>query len=285
MHDDARRGETKLHHENILHAGRFPVQELNPLGVLKLNPVTFPMAKKRNAQDVVLVTGGAKRIGKAICLSLSSRGYAIALHYHHSVHEAERTAKAIRQKGGTCELFPCDLSDEQQVTALIPGVLKKFSRLTVLINNASIFEPSTIKSPDLKSFDRHFTVNFKAPYILTSQFARNSRKGHIINVLDTHITDHKTSYADYLLSKKALGELTKLSAVELAPHIRVNGIAPGLIFAPAQAGPGHLEKLAKKVPLKQKGDVSQIVRSIEFLLNNPYITGQIIFNDGGEHLI
>jgi pteridine reductase len=243
------------------------------------------MVKKIKPQDVVLVTGGAKRIGGAICLSLASMGYKIALHYNTSGLEAKNTAAAIRRKGGTCELFSCDLSDEQQTIALIPSVLKKFSKLSVLINNASIFEPATIKSSNLISLNKHFAVNFKAPYILTTQFAKKCRKGHILNILDTHITGNKTTHANYLLSKKTLGELTKLSAVELAPHIRVNGISPGLIFPPAKAAPGYLEKRAKGIPLRKKGHINQIIQSIEFLLNNPYLTGQIIYNDGGEHLI
>ena len=285
MHDDARRRETKLHNENILYVGRFSIEEFNPLRIPEFNHITGSMKKRPKAQGAALVTGGAKRIGKAICLSLSSMGYKIALHYHKSGTEAKRVAKTIWQKGGICELFSCDLSDEHQTIALIPSVLKKFSRLNVLINNASIFEPTTIKSSELIWLDRHFAVNFKAPYVLTAQFARKCQKGHIINILDTHIVDNKTSHANYLLSKKALGELTKLSAVELGPYIRVNGVSPGLIFPPAQARTGYLEKRAKNIPLKKKGDVNQITRSIEFLLNNPYLTGQIIFNDGGEHLM
>jgi pteridine reductase len=243
------------------------------------------MVKKNKTQGAVLVTGGAKRIGKAICLSLSAQGYKIALHYNQSSAQAKSVAKTIRQSGGTCELFSCNLSDEQQTTSLISDVLKKFSRLNVLINNASMFKAATIKSSNLRSLNQHFAVNFKAPYILTAQFSRKCQKGHIINILDTHITNNNTSHANYLLSKKALGELTKLSAVELGPNIRVNGISPGLIFPPEKAKSGYLEKRAKKIPLKKRGDVGQITQSIEFLLNNPYLTGQIIFNDGGEHLI
>jgi NAD(P)-dependent dehydrogenase (short-subunit alcohol dehydrogenase family) len=243
------------------------------------------MAKNHPRSKIVLITGGAKRIGKEICLSLSQKGYAIALHYNHSVGAAKEIAKTIRKKGGTCKIFPCDLSNEEETAALIANVLKEFSLLDVLINNASVFKPTPIKKFHSGSLDRHFAINFKAPYILTAQFAKKCKKGHIINILDTHITDNKRPQADYLLSKKTLAELTKLSAVELAPRIRVNGIAPGLILPPAGAKPHYLEKLAKKVPLKQKGTVKQIVQCVEFLIDNPYLTGQIIYNDGGEHLI
>ncbi|MBN1870509.1 MAG: SDR family oxidoreductase [Candidatus Omnitrophica bacterium] len=243
------------------------------------------MSKRLKFQGVALVTGGAKRIGKSLCLSLSAIGYKIALHYNTSGVEAQRVADTIRRNGGTCELFPCDLCDSRQTSELIPRILKKFSRLNVLINNASVFDPATIMNFDGRSLDRHFAVNFKAPYVLTACFAKLCKKGNIVNLLDAHIIHNKTSYTNYLLSKKALCEFTKLSAVELAPHIRVNGIAPGLIFPPIGAKSGYLEGLAKKVPLKRKGDVTQIAQSVKFLLDNPYLTGQIIFNDGGEHLI
>lgn len=232
-----------------------------------------------------LVTGGTKRIGKAICDYLASRGYAMALHYHHSGREAQRTARAIRRTGGICEIFACDLSNEEQTGRLITDVLKQFSRLDLLINNASLFEPSMIKGSVMTSLDRHFAINFKAPFILTAQFAQKCKKGNIINILDTHIINHKTRHAAYLLSKKALAELTKLAAVEFAPHIRVNGIAPGLILPPAKARSGYLERLAKQIPLKEIGRVDQITQSIEFLICNAYLTGQIIFVDGGEHLL
>lgn len=243
------------------------------------------MRKPPKARGTALVTGGARRIGRAICLSLASMGYTIALHYHASAREAEKTADAIRRAEGRCELFPCDLADLRQTDRLIPGVLKKFSRLDLLINNASVFKPSTVRGEDVTSLNWHFAVNLYAPYILTARFARACQKGNIINILDAHIVHNKTRYAAYLLSKKALYELTKLSAVELAPRIRVNAVSPGMVLPPAQAGAGYLKRLAKEIPLKKRGRVEQIAQSIAFLINNPYVTGQVIFIDGGEHLI
>lgn len=268
-----------------MYAGRLPVPKFNAFRISQFDSLNLPMTKKNKAQKTVLITGGAKRIGRALCLSLASGGYTIALHYHHSVRKAQKTAETIRRKGSECELFPCDLSNEQQTGRLISDVLKKFSRLDVLINNASVFKPSTIKSSGIPTLHRHFSVNFNAPYILTNRFAKECKKGNIINILDTHIVNHKTRHAAYLLSKKALCELTKLSAVELAPHIRVNAVSPGLILPPVQTASDHLTRLTKKIPLKKKGTVDQITQTIMFLLNNPYLTGQVIYNDGGEHLI
>ena len=243
------------------------------------------MAKKSKTQKTVLITGAARRIGKAMCFSFSSLGYNIALHYHHSQNDAKKLAERIKQKGGICQLFPCDLSQQAQTDQLIQNVLKRFAGLDVLINNASIFVPSSLKSLDYTSLHRHFAINFQAPYILTSRFARHCRKGNIINILDTHIVNNATRHAAYLLSKKALHELTKLSAVALAPHIRVNAISPGLILPPVTEKSDYLDRRAQRIPLKQKGSVDQITQTVTFLLNNPYLTGEVIFVDGGEHLV
>jgi NAD(P)-dependent dehydrogenase (short-subunit alcohol dehydrogenase family) len=153
------------------------------------------------------------------------------------------------------------------------------------VNNASIFEPSSLLSLDVENLDRHFGVNFKAPFILTGIFAKLCGKGHIINILDTHITQNRTSHLAYLLSKKSLYDLTKLSAVSLAPQIRVNAVAPGLILPPVGKRSDHLDRLAQQVPLKRKGDVAHVVQSLRFLVENDYMTGQVLFADGGEHLL
>jgi len=232
-----------------------------------------------------LVTGAAKRIGKAICLSLSSFGFTIALHYNRSSQAAKKLSDQIRNSGGQCQLFRCDLSDEKQTHQLIANVRKTFPDLNVLINNASVFEPSTIKNSTGELLREHFAVNFNAPFILTSQFAKKCKKGNIINILDTHIAQNTTQHSTYLLSKKALYALTQMSAVEFAPNIRVNAISPGLTLSPAQKSSDYLDRLSKKIPLQKKGNVGQITHTIAFLLNAPYITGQNIFVDGGESLI
>ena len=242
------------------------------------------MPAKRN-QEAVLITGSAGRIGKAIALSLARSGYAIALHYKNSTQAATQTAVEIRRHGVRCEIFPCDLSNEYEVKELIPAVLKKLPKLKLLINSASIFERSSLVPLDLKNLDKHLMVNLKAPYILTSVFAERCKKGHIINILDTNVVKNKTAHMAYLLSKKSLRDLTKLAAVALAPNIRVNAVAPGLILPPAGEPAGYLDRLAKQIPLKRKGTPEQIALSIKFLMENDYLTGQIIFNDGGEHLL
>ena len=242
------------------------------------------MARKITTQKVALVTGGARRIGEAICRALARCGYSIALHYSTSGAAAEQTARRIHKDGGVCATFACDLADAHATEDLVPCVLAEFGRLDVLVNSASIFEKSTLAEGSLDVWDRHFAVNLKAPYILMRSFAHYAKQGSIVNILDTHVSRNKTTYAAYLLSKKTLGELTKMAAVEFAPRIRVNAVAPGIILPPGSQTDGYLDRLARQIPLQRKGKVENIAHAVLFLLENDYVTGQVIFEDGGEHL-
>lgn len=239
-----------------------------------------------NKHSAVLITGGAARIGREIALHLAEAGYDIALHYNSSKAAAQKTASAIRncKTGVSCELFKADLQKNADTQTLVARVYKKFPGLSVLVNNASVFQHSSLKKLNLPRFDQDFAIHVRAPYILTCEFARICKRGTVINLLDTHITKDKSSHFSYLLSKKALCDFTTMAAVELAPDIRVNAVAPGLVLAPATKGPEYLKRLSRGVPLKTTGNPKQIAQCIEFLLKNEYLTGQILFNDGGEHL-
>ncbi len=231
-----------------------------------------------------LITGGAKRIGKDIAVYLAENGFDIALHYNTSKAEAEEVSKEIKSKGQNCILFQCNLSNIKDALSLIEKVKQSFSSLSLLINNASIFEKRSFLETDIDFFDSTFNTNFKAPFFLSQGFAKNFKSGHIINLLDTNITRDRTKYFIYNLSKKMLSEFTKMSAAELAPDIRVNAIAPGPILPPSNDGKEYLEREMNSVPLKRWGTISEILQSIDFLLKNEYLTGQCIFVDGGEHL-
>jgi len=236
-------------------------------------------------KGTALVTGAAKRIGAHVALFLAKEGYQIALHYHRSKAEAMSTAKTIYKMGVRCELFRADLSDEAQTLKLMPQVFKAFPNLNVLINSASIFTPDRFGAADLTLFKTHWDVNFKAPYILTAEFARLVKKGQVINFVDANVIKYKTEYADYLMTKKALLEFTKMAAVQWGPRIRVNGISPGMILAPVNNQPDDRTKRARQIPLQRTGNPAHILQSVQFLLQNDYLTGQIIANDGGESLI
>jgi len=231
-----------------------------------------------------LVTGGARRIGRSIALALAGESYDIALHYSSSAAEAEKTAGEIRQSGVECVTFRCDLADQQEVLSLLPRVVEKMPGLEILVNNASIFRKGKIADTEPDLFMRHVAINFTAPFFLSRDFARICKKGQIINLLDTRVAGSDFSYAIYTITKKALAELTRISAREFAPHIRVNAIAPGIILPPPGSDPQSFEKMALKIPLKKTGALDYVVQSVRFILKNDFLTGQLIYLDGGENL-
>lgn len=232
-----------------------------------------------------LITGGGKRLGKAISLSLAERGYDIAIHYNHSSCEAEETAEIIRQKGQKAEIFQADLSQINEVRNLIPAVLETFPECSILVNSASIFENIGFSETTEEIFDRDFNTNFKAPFFLSQDFSKAENSELIINMLDMRINKIETEHFSYNLTKKALRDFTLMAAKELGPKIRVNGICPGPILPPPDKGIEYLEKIAENTPLKKPGNPDFIISAVEYILSNPYVTGQCLFVDGGQHLV
>lgn len=243
------------------------------------------MTAKQKKKPVALITGGAKRIGKALALHLSKQGYTIALHCFSSKKEAAATANAILKQGGSCGIFCCNLADSASAQTLIKTVIETFGQLDVLINNASVFKPGCLKSSSVSDLDQSYAIHLRAPYILMQDFARLQKQGQIINILDTKISNITLTHVPYLLMKKALKDLTLMAAAELAPNFRVNGICPGPILAPEGKGQPYLKKIGKTVPLQTHGTVKDLCAAVDFLLQADYVTGQMLFEDGGAHLI
>ncbi len=241
------------------------------------------MVKKQ--RHTAVVTGAGKRIGQAVALHLAKQGYDIALHYRSSKVEAVKTQQTILKLGLRCELFQADLADERQVMRLIADVIQSFPQLNVLVNSASIFTPNHFGTADLSVFKSHWDINFKAPYILACEFARLVKTGQVINFIDTNVVKYVSQHEDYLLTKKALAEFTRMSAVSWGPRIRVNGISPGMILPPVNNQPDDRAKRANRIPLKRVGDLKYILQVVDVLLANEYMTGQIIAVDGGEALV
>ena len=236
-------------------------------------------------QKTALVTGAAKRIGRSIALHLASIGYDIAIHYNHSKKDALSLKQEVEDKGQKALLFKCDLSIIDQVKLLIPNILEEMNDLSLVINSASIFHPSSLE-PDSNQeneydwFDAHFKINLKAPLIISSTFAKYVNEGLIINLTDAKVSDYETEFFDYLLSKKALQEATKMAAVKFAPRIRVNGIAPGWIKSPEYLTEDE-DALLKKIPLNQQGKEGYIIEALNYIIKNEYVTGDILYVDGG----
>jgi NAD(P)-dependent dehydrogenase (short-subunit alcohol dehydrogenase family) len=234
----------------------------------------------------VLITGAAKRVGKAMTLHLANLGWNVAIHYNTSESEAILFQKQLLNDYPNQKfvLFKADLNKVEEVEELLPKVIETIGSPDLLINNASVFEPSTIAKTTSEFFDRQMNVNFRAPFILSRNFAQQIKHGVIINFVDTRVVNNQSKFAAYSLSKKALWELTKMAALEFGPNIRVNAIAPGLTLPPEEKGEDYLWKLAQNIAMKRPGGLEPILKSLDYILENDYLTGQLLFCDGGENL-
>ncbi len=240
---------------------------------------------KTKHNKAALITGGAQRIGKALAIALAQKGYDIALHYHKSRTQAQQTVLEIKKLGRKCKLYSANLLKEHETQKLVSQSFKDFPALYLLINNASVFKKNDFLKTSSKIFNENFDLHVKAPFFLTQAFAKKCKNGNIINLLDAKIVQNQTQYFAYLLSKKTLLHFTQMAALELAPQIRVNAIAPGLILPPQGQTDTYLKKLAQTIPLRKTGNLKQVTQATSFLLENDYITGQCLFLDGGLHLL
>ncbi len=233
-----------------------------------------------------LITGASKRIGKAVAGFLAENGWSIVIHFNSSEKQAKELSETLQSKfpNQRFAITKANLLNTDEVTALIPNTVSRFGNFDLLINNASVFNGGSIKETSVDLFEMQMNVNFKAPFILMHDFAKHCKKGNIINLVDTRITSNKSDFAAYSLSKKALWELTKMAALEFAPQIRVNAIAPGVTLPPADNNENYLNSLARKTPMKKAGGVEPILKSIGYILDNNHLTGQLLFADGGENL-
>ncbi|MFV0592027.1 MAG: SDR family oxidoreductase [Draconibacterium sp.] len=237
--------------------------------------------------QTALITGGSKRIGKAIACHLAKKGWNVIIHYNHSSETAIALVQELSSKYPQ-QLFSsvtANLANRHEVLGLIPEIVEKRSPFDLLINNASVFDKGKFIDTSEELFDSQMNVNFKAPFFLMRDFAKYCKVGNIINFVDTRITKNQSDYAAYSLSKKALWESTKMAAQEFAPGIRVNAIAPGVTLAPEGESDEYLQNLAKSIPMEKSGGTAPILKSIDYILENDHLTGQLLFADGGENLI
>jgi NAD(P)-dependent dehydrogenase (short-subunit alcohol dehydrogenase family) len=234
-----------------------------------------------------LVTGGARRIGRALSLALAEDGYAVAIHHHHSHREAEALAAEITQAGGKAVALAADLADEAAVAELLPRATAALGPIGCLVNNAAIFENDTVATATRASWDRHLAINLRAPFVLLQSFARHLPEkagGVIVNLLDERVWNLTPYFVSYTLSKAGLWTLTQTMALALAPRIRVNGIGPGpTLPSPRQSAQQFLER-CRKMPLRRGTSPDEIAAALRFILAAPAMTGQMIALDGGEHL-
>ena len=236
------------------------------------------------AGKTALVTGAAKRLGRALALGLACQGVQVVVHYNRSLTEAGRVLEEIQAQGGTAWLVQADLSQPQQAETLLEKASAQAGPIDILINNASVFTEQTLWQTSDASLQSNMQIHAYAPLALARSLASQDRPGHIINLLDSRVQDYDRQHLPYHLSKRTLLSLTRILALELAPKIAVNGIAPGLILPPEGQDHHYLERLAHTNPLCRYGHPQDIVAAMLFLLRSRFVSGQIIYVDGGRHM-
>ena len=235
----------------------------------------------------LLITGAATRVGKALALHFAEKGWNIAIHYFRSSSKAKKLKKIIEKNRAKVVLVKADLKNSKQTEKIIPLVKKKLGNIDCLINNAALFERDDIANFTIKSWNDHLNINLLAPTILTKQFAKQTPKktvSNIINIIDQRIFNLTPFFMSYTISKSGLQTLTKTMAMRLGPNIKVNAIAPGPTIKSKRQTDGHFRNQIKSTLLKKSVRLEDICDSVEFLVNNNSLTGQIIAVDSGQNL-
>lgn len=236
-----------------------------------------------------LITGGGIRLGKAIALALADQSVNLAVHYNSSQKPAEEVQKIAKQKGVKAELFQADLSDLTAIEPLFEQIQIKLGQVDILINNASVYTPGSGLNADASTLNATFALNLFAPILLTRQFALQlpeDKHGKVINISDAKTFVTKKDHFAYRLTKHALNQMTRMFALELAPRITVNAVAPGIMLP--LAGFGHVdidEVAARRIPLKMPGSPEIVAENVIHILKQDFMTGSIITVDGGESLL
>lgn len=243
-----------------------------------------------------LVTGAARRLGRAMALYLARRGHDVAIHYSSSVEEAERTAADIRALGVRAAALRADLLDETQTATLVGRAAEALGGpLTVLVNNASIFEYDTIRTATRESWDRHLESNLRAPFVLTQHFAEQAPRASwedgearahalVVNMVDQRVRKLTPEFMTYTIAKMGLWAFTQTAARALGPDIRVNAIGPGTTLRGDRQSEAQFHAQRRGSILKRGANPDDICAALGYFLDAPAVTGQLICVDGGQHL-
>jgi len=253
------------------------------------------------AGRTALITGAAKRIGRCIAQTLAEQGANVVIHYNNSKGEAEALARDLEDRGVGAWALQASLDDPGQIERMWKQALSRAprGRISLLVNNASVFPSDTLDTLGAQSLQQNLGVNTLAPLQLIRMFAQQDvykpsapkresglggQPGCVVNLLDSRIGGYMRKHVSYALSKRALFDLTRMLALELAPRVRVNAVAPGMILAPEGAGGEELKRLAARAPLARWGEPEDVANAVVFLLRNDYLTGQVIYADGGAFI-
>ena len=234
-----------------------------------------------------LVTGGARRLGRAIALGLAEAGFDIAIHYAGSAAEAAATADEVRARGRRAVTLQADLGREAEVAGLVPAAAEALGPVGVLVNNASTFERDEWQDATRESWDQHLEPNLRAPFVLAQAMAKAlpaPAEGLVLNMLDQRVWSLTPHFISYTVSKAGLWALTQSLALALAPRIRVNAIGPGPALPSPRQSQAQFDRQCASVPLRRGTGPEEVARAALAILALPSMTGQMIALDGGQHL-
>jgi pteridine reductase len=237
-------------------------------------------------RPVALVTGGARRIGRAITLGLAREGYDVLIQYHQSEEAARVVVREVESLGRRAVAVQGDLADTVAVDRVAAALDEHFGRLNLLVNNASLFEPRQLLQVEAEEWDRVMAVNLKAPFLLlkaTAPLLKEAR-GSVVNLIDLSALQPWAEYAHHAVSKAGLLHLTRIMARAMAPQVRVNAIAPGTVLPPEDWDEARLARVRDAALLQTIGSPDDVVHTLLFLTRSPFITGEVVVVDGGRML-
>lgn len=246
-----------------------------------------PAASAPKPPRTALITGAARRIGRSIAHGLAARGWQVAIHYRNSKADAEALAAELRGLGAVADTFKADLSNSDDIDALVPAVAARLGAPCCLINNASEFQLDTLQTLNRETWHLHLDTNLKTPVFLAQAMAAHlppGCEGNIINIIDQRVWNLKPDFFSYTISKAGLWTATRMLAQALAPRIRVNAIGPGPVLRSVHQTEAEFAEEAASTLMKRGVSTAEIAEAVRFILEAPAMTGQMIVLDGGQHL-
>jgi len=245
-----------------------------------------PDSGRALADQVALVTGAGRRVGRAIAVELGARAMRVVVHYHGSREGADETARMIAQAGGRATVVQGDLTDPRASETLIERVLAEYGALDALVNSAAIMLRTPVGEVGVAEWDSMFAINVRAPFFLAQRAAPAlaRARGSIVNIADLAAFETWPAYVPHGMTKAAIVQMTRALAHALAPDVRVNAVAPGVVMLPEGWDPEEGERLRRTTPLARLGSAADVAQAVVYLLEAGYVTGEVIRVDGGRHI-